>query len=107
MDFMGWGGDLRKIPNFFSITNISTTNYKEREDGSHIQSQSIFDNVELAWKSMLYLTVTGRNDWESALAFSKYKSFFYPRSDFRPSFPRWSICRNGSPSSRCVVPIRP
>ena len=78
MDFMGWGGDLRKIPNFFSITNISTTNYKEREDGSHIQSQSIFANVELAWKSMLYLTVTGRNDWESALAFSKYKSFFYP-----------------------------
>ena len=40
--------------------------------------QSIFANVELAWKSMLYLTVTGRNDWESALAFSKYKLFFYP-----------------------------
>ena len=40
--------------------------------------QSIFANVELAWKSMLYLTVTDRNDWESALAFSKYKSFFYP-----------------------------
>ena len=78
MDLMGWGGDLRKIPNFFSITNISTTSYKEREDGSHVQSQSVFANVELSWKSMLYLTVTGRNDWESALAFSKYKSFFYP-----------------------------
>ncbi len=49
-----------------------------REDGSHVQSQSVFANVELSWKSMLYLTVTGRNDWESALAFSKYKSFFYP-----------------------------
>ena len=78
MDLMGWGGDLRKIPNFFSITNISTTSYKEREDGSHVQSQSVFAHVELSWKSMLYLTVTGRNDWESALAFSKYKSFFYP-----------------------------
>ena len=43
-----------------------------------MQSQSVFANVELSWKSMLYLTVTGRNDWESALAFSKYKSFFYP-----------------------------
>ena len=78
MDLMGWGGDLRKIPNFFSITNISTTSYREREDGSRVQSQSIFANVEVGWKNMLYLTVTGRNDWESALAFSKYSSFFYP-----------------------------
>ena len=78
MDLMGWGGDLRKIPNFFSITNISTTSYREREDGSHVQSQSLFANVEVGWKNMLYLTVTGRNDWESALAFSRYDSFFYP-----------------------------
>ena len=78
MDLMGWGGDLRQIPNFFSITNISTTSYREREDGSHVQSQSVFANVELGWKGMLYLTLTGRNDWESPLAFSRYKSFFYP-----------------------------
>ena len=79
-----------------------------REDGSHIQSQSIFANVELAWKSMLYLTVTGRNDWESALAFSKYKSFFYPSVGLSAV-----VSRDGRyagmvlPSSRCAVPIRP
>ena len=27
---------------------------------------------------MIYLTATGRNDWDSRLAFSDYKSFFYP-----------------------------
>jgi outer membrane receptor protein involved in Fe transport len=27
---------------------------------------------------MVFLTVTGRNDWESQLAYSKYKCFFYP-----------------------------
>ena len=27
---------------------------------------------------MLYLTLTGRNDWDSKLAFSNNKSFFYP-----------------------------
>ena len=27
---------------------------------------------------MLYLTVTGRNDWDSKLAFSDQASFFYP-----------------------------
>ena len=44
MDLLGWGGDLRQIPNFFSITNISTTSYREREDGSRVQSQSVFAN---------------------------------------------------------------
>lgn len=40
--------------------------------------QSIFASAELSWKNQLYLTVTGRNDWDSKLAFSKQKSFFYP-----------------------------
>ncbi len=95
MDLLGWGGDLRQIPNFFSVTNISTTSYREREDGSRVQSQSVFANVELGWKSMVYLTLTGRNDWESALAFSKYKSFFYPSVGLSGiisemvEFPKW------------------
>lgn len=76
---MGSEGDLAGIPNFFTVRNINyTTNYKPKQFGYHDQSQGVFANLELGWRSMLYLTVTGRNDWESQLAFTAQSSFFYP-----------------------------
>lgn len=68
------------IPNFFGIKNIDRTAPKTSMDqaGWHEQTQSVFANVELGWRSMLYLTLTGRNDWASALANTKNSSFFYP-----------------------------
>ena len=68
------------IPNFFGIKNIDRTAPKTSIDqgGYHEQTQSIFANVELGWRSMVYLTLTGRNDWASALANTKNSSFFYP-----------------------------
>lgn len=68
------------IPNFFSVTNINRTDGTSRmeQSGWHEQTQSVFANVELGWRSMLYLTLTGRNDWASALANTKNSSFFYP-----------------------------
>ena len=41
-------------------------------------TESIFASAEVGWKSMLYLTVTGRNDWASQLTHSPQASFFYP-----------------------------
>lgn len=41
-------------------------------------TQSVFASVEVGWKQMLYLTVTGRNDWPSQIAGSPSSSFFYP-----------------------------
>ncbi len=68
---MGNAGDLN-IPNLFSTLNLNTTsNFKTMQKGWHDQTQSIFANVELGWKSMLYLTVTGRNEWASQLAYRK------------------------------------
>ena len=32
----------------------------------------------LGWKSMLYFTLTGRNDWNSSLVNTDEESFFYP-----------------------------
>lgn len=75
---MGYEGGL-KILNFFAVHNINFDEaWKPKQDGWHDQTRAIFANAELGWKSMLYLTVTGRNDWDSRLAFSDYKSFFYP-----------------------------
>ena len=77
-EMMGNAGDLN-IPNLFSTLNLNTTsNFKTMQKGWHDQTQSIFANVELGWKSMLYLTVTGRNEWASQLAYTSNSSFFYP-----------------------------
>ena len=46
-----------------------------------VETETIGLNESTMWsgyKSMLYLTATGRNDWESQLAFSEASSFFYP-----------------------------
>lgn len=76
---MGYNGQLATLPNFFAIHNLDyETKFKPIQSGYHDQSQALFANVELGWRSMLYLTLTGRNDWESQLAFSNYTSFFYP-----------------------------
>lgn len=57
---------------------------------------SLFANAELGWKSMLFLTLTGRNDWDSALAGTKHESFFYPSVGMSASSPRWCSCRSSS-----------
>ena len=75
---IGYEGGL-KIYNFFAVHNLDFDKaWKPKQEGWHDQTRAIFANAELGWKSMLYLTVTGRNDWDSRLAFSDYKSFFYP-----------------------------
>lgn len=76
----GADGQTLLIPNYFALTNIDKNAPKTEfiEKGWHEQTQSIFANLELGWRSMLYLTLTGRNDWASALANTKNSSFFYP-----------------------------
>jgi TonB-linked SusC/RagA family outer membrane protein len=74
-------GNLDKITNLFTVENLSRTNgFKTDQDGLVHQAQSVFANAEVGYKGMLYFTLTGRNDWDSALAFSESgdKSFFYP-----------------------------
>ena len=59
MQTIGFAGDLI-IPNFFALNNINyAANYKPLPDGYDDEVQSIFANVELGWRSQLYLTLTG------------------------------------------------
>ena len=77
-EMLGYSGGLI-IPNFFAVHNIDFDKaWKSKEEGWHDQTQAVFANAEVGWRSMIYLTATGRNDWDSRLAFSDYKSFFYP-----------------------------
>ncbi len=79
-ELLGYNGNLSsELPNFFAIHNLDmSTKYKPQQSGFHDQAQAIFASAEIGFKQMLYLTATGRNDWESQLAYSDFKSFFYP-----------------------------
>lgn len=76
----GYGGNLTLVPNKFSLTNIDPTDSKIRETGgdSKVRNVAAFASAELGYKSMIYLTLTGRNDWNSRLVNSSEESFFYP-----------------------------
>lgn len=68
-----------KYPNYFAFNNlIMEQNFSVGQGYWHDQTQSVFASVEAGWKKALYLTVTGRNDWPSQLAFTDRSSFFYP-----------------------------
>ena len=45
---------------------------------SKVRNVAAFASAELGWRSMVYLTLTGRNDWNSRLVNSSEESFFYP-----------------------------
>ena len=76
----GYKGTLLGVTNDFNISNIDPANGRVSERGgdSKVRNHAIFANVELGWKSMLYLTLTGRNDWNSRLVNTSEESFFYP-----------------------------
>lgn len=80
-DNAGFQGALKDIPNLFNYYNIDFKTGRDAypiQDGSETSTLSAFGSAELGWKSMLYLTLTGRNDWASALAKTEQASFFYP-----------------------------
>lgn len=78
----GYQGGLRAPSNLFTpnaIDYAAATNDNRPIFGFNKHYiNSLFANAELGWKSMLFLTLTGRNDWDSALAGTKHESFFYP-----------------------------
>lgn len=72
------GGSLNSVANSFTTLNLMQSTVKFQQEGYHDQTQSIFATAQLGWKSKLYLDVTGRVDWASALAWTDTKSVAYP-----------------------------
>lgn len=75
----GFAGRLGTVDNFFLANNLD----KDQTVFTQLntfreQTQSLFFNAEAGYKDMLYLDITGRNDWSSALAYTPNGSFFYP-----------------------------
>lgn len=79
-DYSSLGGPLQSTANLFTYSNLNKTGIRLAQNGYHDQTQAIFATAQVGYKSMVYVDVTGRNDWSSALAGTKYKNkgFFYP-----------------------------
>ncbi len=63
------------IDNVYSYSNaesVSTTNDKTKR-----RLVGIYGEADLSWRDMLFLSVTGRNDWSSTMPKS-HRSYFYP-----------------------------
>jgi TonB-linked SusC/RagA family outer membrane protein len=68
------------IPNVFVDQNVLTSGSSNvsTAPANHSQIQSIFGSLNLSFKTWVYLTLTERNDWSSALAFTNKESYSYP-----------------------------
>lgn len=70
-------GPLASVNNLFTLNNIDRANShtKLMHSGWHSQNQAVFANVQVGFKSMVYLDLTAREDWSSTLVNT---GIFYP-----------------------------
>ncbi|NDP27982.1 MAG: SusC/RagA family TonB-linked outer membrane protein [Flavobacterium sp.] len=84
----GFNSNQRKSNSLAAqITNLDILNYYELSNSSikpavgqansQRKSYSVYTSIEGSYKNILYLTLTGRNDWTSTLPIGN-NSYFYP-----------------------------
>ncbi|MEG1748654.1 MAG: SusC/RagA family TonB-linked outer membrane protein [Tannerellaceae bacterium] len=87
VDLIGWGDSKFVVidgkptgnayyPNIFSPANYYRLNTSESLKEKRLNS--VFATAQFGYMDGLFLDVTARNDWSSALAFTDGMSFFYP-----------------------------
>lgn len=68
-------------PNIFSPGNYYKNMFVLGNDGywnTEKRLNAVFATAQVGWRDGLFLDVSARNDWSSALAFTESCSFFYP-----------------------------
>lgn len=71
----GWDGRNFKADGVYDISNCQ--DFYPSYYMSQKEMQSVYFMGQIGYKNFLYLDITGRNDWSSALGKDNY-SFFYP-----------------------------
>lgn len=85
---VGFNGNERKSSYLYArVTNLTIPTWYNLSNSAEIPTvyqnlslrrlMGVYGQAELAWKNMLYLTMTARNDWSSTLPKGN-RSFFYP-----------------------------
>ena len=64
--------------NWFNTGNFVSAERNAHTIGGKKEVQSVFASATFGYKDMLFLDVTGRNDWSSTLVNTDNISFFYP-----------------------------
>ena len=81
-DVSGFQGGLKAPSNIFTPNGIDYNRVSGDNrpifDITRHAIHSVLGSVELGWQERVYLTVTGRNDWDSSLSNTAQQSFFYP-----------------------------
>lgn len=70
-------GERFLAPDLYSIENTDGTTHRGRNRLYQRRLVGAFGNLTLNYNDMLYLNMTGRNDWSSTLPVES-RSFFYP-----------------------------
>jgi TonB-linked SusC/RagA family outer membrane protein len=71
-------GEKLYLPEFNSINNTDITTQRAKTTIVQKRLQSVFGNLDLNFKDILYLKFTGRNEWSSALYGAAQYDYFYP-----------------------------
>jgi len=70
------------LANIFVVSNIKYADLHTEEHLYRKKKEAVFGSVNLSYKDYLFVDITGRNDWSSALAYADAslptKSYFYP-----------------------------
>ncbi len=64
-----------EIPDFYQLNN--TSNNTTSTGTSRSRTMAVFADLQLAWDDMIFLGLTGRNDWATTMP-KKNNSAFYP-----------------------------
>ena len=72
------GTDALFYANEFYFDNLPTNVQVKSTYAGEIIKQGVFGNAQIGFKDMLFLDLSGRNDWASTLAGTGNESYFYP-----------------------------
>jgi TonB-linked SusC/RagA family outer membrane protein len=74
------GASFNSVADKFTLLNVNRNgqHFTEEQSNYHDQTQSIFATAQVGYKSMVYLDLTGRIDWSSALAWTTEDHVSYP-----------------------------
>jgi TonB-linked SusC/RagA family outer membrane protein len=79
---IGYNGNLLTVPNLFNFDNINPNdanhNPQAVQNIYNDESQAVFGTASISYKSKLFLDMSIRNDWSSALVNTIDKSIYYP-----------------------------
>jgi len=73
----GYSGGPFNIPFFYDISNVSTPNRGTQSNYYEKRINSAYGTADISYKNLIFLNLTGRNDWFSTLA-KGHNSLFYP-----------------------------